>query len=360
MNLCEFIRHRLLIITGKGGVGKTITAAALANAASESGKNTLLVESGQAERCSEIFGSEPSKGEIVEVKNNFFALSPDPEKSRAEFGLAVLKVKLLYSTLNRSSIFKYFLDAVPGLNDLVLLNTLASLESEKKKKSYKYDHIIFDAPATGHCVSLLKAPRLLNTIVRVGPIKTILKKTLNLIHDSMLTSVATVVIPEQMPVNETIELRQTLENELRVAVGPCFVNQVLPDYIGGRPVTDPLGLELLGAASSSPEDEDDQELESKDNEPSWKKWREKMKYFLHSRTLKKTLKEEKISDTLAAALDFYSKRKQMQHSHLKTLEQNDIKGIKLELRNDLDEEKNVVSYMSSVFAELMEAQVKKK
>jgi anion-transporting ArsA/GET3 family ATPase len=221
---------RLVLVTGKGGVGKTTVALAMGVAAATAGKRAIVCEVAAQENASRLF----HRGEVgfheVELRPNLWAISIDPDESMREYLELQLRVKAMGDLLARSRIFQYLAAATPGLKELVTVGKIWELAQldRRVRRGHKYDIVIVDAPATGHGIGFLQTPKTFAGIARVGPIAS-QGETLNaFITDHSLTGAAIVALPEEMPVNESQALERGLVEEVGVAVDSVYVNGVYP------------------------------------------------------------------------------------------------------------------------------------
>jgi anion-transporting ArsA/GET3 family ATPase len=235
----EMFDKRLLFVTGKGGVGKSTIAASLGLAAAAQGKRTIVCEIGSQEHTSRLF----RRGEVgfheVELQENLWAISIDPDESMREYVLLQLKVRAMRDLLFRSRVFTYMAAATPGLKELVTIGKIWELAQldRKVKKATKYDLVIVDAPATGHGIGFLQTPRTFANIARVGPIHSQATELDRFITDHDLTGTAIVSLPEEMPVNETASLEQELREEIGVAVDRVYMNALYPERFSEEEAT---------------------------------------------------------------------------------------------------------------------------
>jgi anion-transporting ArsA/GET3 family ATPase len=221
----------LVIVTGKGGVGKTTVAVALGMRAAAEGKRTIVCEVSAQENASRMFEHTTVGFHEVELEENLWAISIDPDESMREYVLLQLKVRAMRDMLFRSRIFNYLAAATPGLKELVTIGKIWELAQldRKVKSGGKYDTVIVDAPATGHGVGFLQTPRTFANIARVGPIHSQAQTLDNFITNHDDTGVAIVALPEEMPVNETAALEHDLVNEVGVAVDRVYLNGLYPE-----------------------------------------------------------------------------------------------------------------------------------
>jgi anion-transporting ArsA/GET3 family ATPase len=228
--MSDLLEKRLIFVTGKGGVGKSTVSAALGVAAARLGKRTIVCEVAQQERMSAVFHREGVGYRETEIADNLYAFSIDPQRALEEYLLQQIRIKPVYDLMFKNRIFTYFAAATPGLRELVTVGKvweLAQLDRRVKKGS-KYDLVIVDAPATGHGLGLLRTPKTFGDIARVGPIKRQADSIYEFITDDSLTSVVAVAWPEEMPVNETIDLQRNLEQELGLPLDRIIMNGIYP------------------------------------------------------------------------------------------------------------------------------------
>ena len=222
---------RIVFLTGKGGVGKSTVAAALGVVATRQGKRTIICEVAQQERMSSVFHTHGVGYRETEIAEDLYAFSIDPQRALEEYLQLQIKIKPIYDLMFKNRIFTYFAAATPGLRELVTIGKvweLAQLD-RRVKKGAKYDLVIVDAPATGHGIGILRTPKTFSDIARVGPIKRQADAISDFITDSDLTSVCAVAWPEEMPVNETLDLRRNLHEELGLDLDRVFMNGLYPE-----------------------------------------------------------------------------------------------------------------------------------
>jgi anion-transporting ArsA/GET3 family ATPase len=221
---------RLVVVTGKGGVGKTTVAAALGLAAARAGKRTVICEVAEQERLAGLFGVDASGHEERELAPNLHSVSVDPERAKEEWLRYQLKSGTLAGVLGGSSIFRYLSAAAPGLSELVTIGKVWDLaQLERRTSGSVFDLAIVDAPATGHGIAMLRAPSTYAGVARVGPIRRQALQIDRFLRDPDRTGVVVVALPEEMPVNETLDLERRLGDEMEMEIDGAVVNALYPE-----------------------------------------------------------------------------------------------------------------------------------
>jgi anion-transporting ArsA/GET3 family ATPase len=220
---------KLIVVTGKGGVGKTTVAGALALLAAQRGKRVLVCEIDPTGALPALFEVGPIGFAPREVAPNLFAMSMDTEASLREYLKHSLRVPLVGRIGPLAKAFDFVATAAPGVREIL---TVGKLCFEVRERSY--DLVVADAPATGHVVSLLAAPQAINELVKVGLIRSQTDWILEILSDGQSSGVVAVTTPEEMPVAETLELTERLKAETSVALSAVIVNRVLPELFGRR------------------------------------------------------------------------------------------------------------------------------
>jgi anion-transporting ArsA/GET3 family ATPase len=225
------LEKRLIFVTGKGGVGKSTIASSLGLAAAARGKRTIVCEIGSQEQISRLFNRAQVGFHEVELEENLWTISIDPDESMREYVLLQLKVRAMRDLLFRSRVFSYLAAATPGLKELVTIGKIWELAQldRKVKKARKYDLVIVDAPATGHGIGFLQTPRTFANIARVGPIHAQAQELDRFITDHDSTGTVIVALPEEMPVNESAALEHELSGEIGISVDRIFMNALYPE-----------------------------------------------------------------------------------------------------------------------------------
>ncbi len=225
----DLLSKRLIFFTGKGGVGKSALSAALGLTLARRGLRVLLVEMNAQSRMAPLFGVKEIGYDPVSLDSNLYAMNVTPREALEEYMKIVFKFKLIYDRVIHNNLFKVFTKALPGMDDLVTVGKIWYLEQDKDRHGRPlWDRIIVDAPATGHGITFLRFPQVAIDTVRVGPIAKSAEQMRDLFLDKNTTSVNLVTLAEELPVNETIELYQSLDDLVGVPFGYVFVNAVYP------------------------------------------------------------------------------------------------------------------------------------
>jgi len=221
-----FKTQRLVVVTGKGGVGKTSVTAALARAAVDAGRRVLAVEVGQARLGPLLDAVEPLTTDPVRLTSTLSAAAIDPEEALGDFVLGVLRIRVFARRLLESTSFQVLAAAAPGLAEFLVLYKIGGWLDARRLGRALYDVVVVDAPASGHSLPLLSAPRTLGALARIGPIADTLGALDRRLRDPAQTLVVPVTTPEELAVRETIELHEELSHTLGLPVAPPIVNAV--------------------------------------------------------------------------------------------------------------------------------------
>jgi anion-transporting ArsA/GET3 family ATPase len=234
-----FTASRVVIVAGKGGVGKTAVTAALAFAAARQGLDPLIVELEGKSGLASMFGREPLDYEEVVLADasvtgggEVRARTLTPDDALIEYlddaGLGRLSKRLV-----SSGVVDMVSTAVPGLRDIVVLGKVKQIEQRMAAGDADVpDLIVIDAPAAGHAITFLRSARGLMDAVRVGPIRSQATDVQAMLSDGARTQVVLVTLPEETPVNELVETAYSLEDEVGVSLGPVVVNGLYPSLDG--------------------------------------------------------------------------------------------------------------------------------
>jgi Anion-transporting ATPase len=215
------------VVTGKGGVGKTTVAGALGLVAARRGQRTIVAEVARRDDVSRALGGEGIQEE--ELAPGLHHLSIDPERAM-ELYLTDQLPSALAELLSSSRTFTYLAAATPGMRELLTVGKVWELAQEDRRApgAKPYDLVVLDAPATGHGVAILSAPRTFARTARVGRIARQGRTIDAMVSDPARTGVVAVARPEEMPVTETLSLQDALLGDVGLEVGLVVANAVLP------------------------------------------------------------------------------------------------------------------------------------
>lgn len=233
MPLPPLLQRRLMLVTGKGGVGKSTVAALLAQLTAEEGHRTLVCELNTRSRIPSFFDKPPATGELQQIDTNLWVVNIDPPMAMEEYALMKLRFRALYRVVFDNPVVESLIRFIPGVNDLIMLGKAFNHERERNADGTPtWDRIIIDAPATGHGITFFRLPRIIRDAVPTGNLHREAADMWSLLTDPERTSVHLVTLPEELPVRETTELHDTLKNELGLPLGHLFVNRLPPPLLG--------------------------------------------------------------------------------------------------------------------------------
>jgi anion-transporting ArsA/GET3 family ATPase len=251
--------RRLIFVTGKGGVGKSTVAISLGLLAARRGLRVIVAELSSQDRVRQTFERSGETFEEVQVAEGLFTISIEPQRAMEEY----LRVKTgsVGQVLGSSRLFGAFAMATPGMRELLSIGKVWELAQFERRTSGAgaYDLVIVDSPAAGHGVGILRTPKTFAEIARVGPIAHQAKTIAATIADHDFTSVVAVATPEEMPVNETLWLRDALAED-GLVLDAVIVNACYPERFRAtersrletarKRAKSPLAAAALGAALS--------------------------------------------------------------------------------------------------------------
>jgi len=213
----------VVIVAGKGGVGKTTVTAALATAAARAGTSVLIIEVEGKSGISTALGCPHLEYEEQEVRPGLRARTLTPDQALLEY-LEERGLRRISKQLVRSGALDVVATAVPGMKDILVLGKVKQLE-----RAGVADLIIIDAPAAGHAITFLLSARGLLDAVRVGPVRKQAEDVLEMLSDPKRCRVMLVTLPEETPVNELVDTAFALEDRVGVKLAPVVVNAVPGD-----------------------------------------------------------------------------------------------------------------------------------
>jgi anion-transporting ArsA/GET3 family ATPase len=256
MGMASALERKLIVVTGKGGVGKTTVSAALGLLGARRGLRTIVVEVTGGEAGNDAAGTgrlaallghcePPPHGVEVELQEGLlWGLSIDRDRVLAEW-LRALGGRVPARVLTSSSSFQYLIAAAPGAREMISMVKVWELaqgrrpaDRESRGKSPAegargYDLVVLDAPATGHALAMLRSPQTFSTVARMGPIARQSGQVRELLEDPARSAYLAVAQATEMGVTETLELRESLRRELGRELHAVVVNGALPQRFDG-------------------------------------------------------------------------------------------------------------------------------
>ena len=226
MNLLD---RQLLFVTGKGGVGKTTVSAAIAQLAAQHGRRTLVCEMDAKGSLASAFDCSPFPYTPREVDTDLFGMAMNTEDSLREYLKLFVRIPFVGRIGPLARTFDFVADAAPGVKEILAIGKLCYEVRERH-----YDLVVVDAEASGHIVGQIGAPRVISELVQVGLVKDQTMWMLDILEDPERTGLITVTTPEEMPVNETLEMLAQVAERTKVDRAAVIVNRVLPALFGTR------------------------------------------------------------------------------------------------------------------------------
>jgi hypothetical protein len=226
----SLLERELLVVTGKGGVGKTTIAAAIGMLAASRGLRTIVVEVGDHSRLADLFAIDaPRPGMETRLQRDLSSITIDPDRVLLEW-VQELGGRIPGRVLTSSGTFQYFAAAAPGAKELFGMVKIWELTQGKRwqRRAAGYDLVVLDAPATGHALGMLRSPQTFGAIARVGPVASQAHEVRDMLADPARTGYVAVALGTEMAVTETIELEEGLSTHVGRELDAVVVNGLLP------------------------------------------------------------------------------------------------------------------------------------
>ncbi|MCB9545600.1 MAG: ArsA family ATPase [Myxococcales bacterium] len=229
MHLPPLLQRRFVLVTGKGGVGKSTVSAVLARLSARAGRRTLVCELNTRERIPGLFGRPPVGGEVTRIGENLWSVNIQPDMAMEEYALMKLRFRTLYRFVFENPVVRNMVRIIPGVHHLLMMGKAFNHEREVEADGRPtWDTIIVDAPATGHGLTFFQLPRVIRDAVPAGNLHREAADMWALLTDPRRTAVHLVTLPEELPVRETLELHGRLTRDLGMPLGHLFVNMMPP------------------------------------------------------------------------------------------------------------------------------------
>ncbi len=222
-SLAPLASERLVIVTGKGGVGKTAIATAIASASARAGLSTVLVTLDISDTRHALL-DVPLEYEPHRVRERLATSRVDASQAVHEYVRRNFPFSSFYENFFKTRTFRDFAAAAPGFEELMCLGKLYDLASGRE-----FDRVVFDAPSTGHFKLLLEVPGVTLQAVQVGPLNHNARRIQDLILDPSRTRVVLTTVAEEMAIQEALEIEAYCRETHRMAVGPVVINRQVPD-----------------------------------------------------------------------------------------------------------------------------------
>jgi len=221
------LQRELIVVAGKGGVGRTTISAAIGLLGARADRSTAMVEMNGVGTLGRLFGRDPSDYDGCEVQPGLHAFNISARQAMEEYLLRHVRIRALYELVFRNRFIAPFMDAVLGLSDLIALGKVMDLGWEVDRDGHPlYQLLVLDSPATGHGMTMLRAPRAMMDAARKGPLFNNAKLIDELLSDPERAGLVLVTLPEEMPVNETLEMAEALAASGEIHLAAVVVNGV--------------------------------------------------------------------------------------------------------------------------------------
>jgi anion-transporting ArsA/GET3 family ATPase len=223
--------RELHFLTGKGGVGKTTVALAIAIAAARRGRRVVLCELAGQARAARLYGLDGVRpGDEIALEDGVWTTTIDPTLALEEWAARQIGSRRLVGLLTHSNAFAGFVNAAPGARELLAITKAWELGRDERwvKGRRGYDLVVVDGPSSGHGVGMLRTPHTFAEIARVGPIASQARKVVDLLEDPGRSAVLAVAAASELSVGETLDLEERVAAALRRPLDAVVVNAVLP------------------------------------------------------------------------------------------------------------------------------------
>ena len=245
---------RFVIVSGKGGVGRTTVAATLARVAAAGGKRVLLATAAATDRVGRLFGrDEPLGATIVTLAPGIDGVNITPSSSLIEYGVKVLRSEMVSRALFENRAVRGLLGAIPGLDAYALLGKAWWHTTELRDGRPRYDLVVFDGPASGHAALMLRLPQAILNAMPRGPLASDAKEIRALMQDPARAALVIVTLAEDLPARETLELAAQARGPLGMPLGPVIVNALPTDALSA-PAVDAVMAAVAPARGATPDD----------------------------------------------------------------------------------------------------------
>ncbi len=221
------LQRRFVLMTGKGGVGKTTLVAALAVHAASLGMRPLVVELGHRESMRSVFAVDDIGFTPRDVGHGVHAMSVDVDVAVLDYMLEHIPSKRIAKGIVQNKVLERLFAAMPAVGEIATINKLRQLEAETLPSGgRRWGPILVDLDATGHALMFLELSSVIDSIMGAGPMKRLVEETAQMLADPTITRLCLVATPAELPVTETIELYGKLVGQGTVTFDSVFANRV--------------------------------------------------------------------------------------------------------------------------------------
>jgi anion-transporting ArsA/GET3 family ATPase len=235
LSLSDLGSRKLLVVSGKGGVGKSTVAAALGLALARPGARVLLLELDPRESLYQLLDVPPSGGSVVRVLPGLWVQNLQARSVLDAVVRDQVRIEMLWSRVLKSPVYQHFAEGAPGLKELAVLGHVLRVVRGIAGDEYpEIDIVILDAPATGHGLSMLAAPALVSEVIHDGPFAHMGRELSEFIADPARCGILVATLAEEMPVQEALEMIDGLERRMHRRPEAVIVNSLYPAPDGAR------------------------------------------------------------------------------------------------------------------------------
>lgn len=230
--LDERLNRRFQVIGGKGGVGRSSVAIALAMRAARLGQRSLILEVAPSEGVFERLGRRPAFNDPVLIADRLWVCRMTPEHAMSEYALMVLRFKALYNLVFENRLVRYMLHSIPSLGEFTMLGKVWHHATERLTTGEpRFDRVFVDLPATGHAITFLSVARVVAEVSPPGRMKEAAGLMADLVESKTDSCMHVVTLAEEMPVNEALDLCAMAQNRVGIPLGLGIVNRLLPPLL---------------------------------------------------------------------------------------------------------------------------------
>ena len=243
---------RFIVVSGKGGVGRTTVAATLARVAAASGKRVLLAAAAATDRLGRLYGHQQPLGPTIStLAPGIDGVNITPSSSLIEYGVKVLRSETVSRAVFENRAVRGLLGAIPGLDAYALLGKAWWHTTEVRDGRPRYDLVVFDGPASGHAALMLRIPQAILNAMPRGPLASDAREIKALLQDPARAAIVIVTLAEDLPASETRELAAQARETLAMPLGPIIVNAVPTDALSTAAIDDVLAAHARGKSRVS-------------------------------------------------------------------------------------------------------------